>query len=241
MDENALIDALRAQGAAQFDPVGWRFIEALARRLAGYQGEARRVLDDRLAELLSRFSARLDEAGQKAADALACGTARFPQAAEALQRAFDSADYAGLKRMLVALETQDCSGPLAGLLAHIGQHAAPAADAPSAVAVGTEPRRELKSVSYFRSTWSKLSMDQELTHSLAQAPANAGPLNSHYLVLQSLSLMRDVAPEYLKQFMSYADALLWLDQADSVRNLPQKAAVRTEREKKSKAARGKAG
>lgn len=238
MGEDALVDRLRAQGAAQFDPVGWCFIEALLRRSERYQGAPRRVLDDRLAERLSRFSARFDHARNDAADALAKGVKRFPHAAEALQRTFDSADYAGLRRMLAGLDAQACSTPLAGLLASLGQHAAPALQSPSAVATGTALRRELKSVTYFHSTWSKLSVDQELSHALAQAPANAGPLNSHYLVLQSLGLMRELAPEYLKQFMSYADALLWLDQADSARGVPQKS---TAREKKSKGARGKAG
>ena len=73
-------------------------------------------------------------------------------------------------------------------------------------------RTELKAVRQFRSTWSKLSTQKQLTHALAQAPQNAGPINSHMLVLRSLALMRDISPDYLNRFMSYADTLLCLDQ-----------------------------
>jgi len=93
-----------------------------------------------------------------------------------------------------------------------------------AVATGTgeapsgtvSPARELKSLRYFRSTWSRLSAEQQLAQALAQAPENAGPLNSHLLVLRALQLMQDVSPDYLQRFMSYVDTLLWLEQADDL-------------------------
>ena len=66
---------------------------------------------------------------------------------------------------------------------------------------------------YFRNTWARLSAEQRLTQSLAQTPDHAGPLNSHHLVHRSLTLMREVSPGYLHRFMSYVDALLWVDQA----------------------------
>lgn len=73
---------------------------------------------------------------------------------------------------------------------------------------------ELKSLRYFRNTWSKLSVDRQVKKAFEQGPENAGPLNSHRLVLRSLQLMRDISPDYLNRFMSHVDALLWLDQAD---------------------------
>jgi hypothetical protein len=83
------------------------------------------------------------------------------------------------------------------------------------------PRQEIsdlvpssKPCGYFRNTWSKLSVDRHVTQAIEQAPENAGPLNSHRLVLRSLALMRDISPDYLNRFVSYVDTLLWLDQAD---------------------------
>ena len=73
-------------------------------------------------------------------------------------------------------------------------------------------RAELKSAQYFRNTWSKLSLNKQVTQALDQVPRNAGPINSHMLVLRSLALMREISPDYLDRFMSYADTLLSLEQ-----------------------------
>jgi hypothetical protein len=84
-------------------------------------------------------------------------------------------------------------------------------------------RAELKSMRYFRNTWSRLSVDRQVTQAIEQGPENAGPLNSHLLVLRSLALMRDISPDYLNRFVSYVDTLLWLDQADR-KNRPREQA-----------------
>ena len=73
---------------------------------------------------------------------------------------------------------------------------------------------ELKALSYFRSTWSRLSTEQRLAQSAAKLPENAGPLNSQHLVHQSLVLMRDLSPGYLERFIAHVDALMWLDQVN---------------------------
>jgi hypothetical protein len=193
-DHAATIAALREHGAEHFDPVRFRFIEALARRAEGYQGEARKLLDSRLAETLQEYSGRFEQAPGNAGEVVAQGS-------------------------------QDERSPLAELAAYIEQRSSVDAvlrvaddgelpiESASNSPAGTST--ELKSVRYFRDTWSKLSVDQQLAQALAQAPENAGPLNSHLLVLRAFERMRDLSPEYLNRFMSYVDALLWLDQADS--------------------------
>ncbi|WP_158558932.1 DUF2894 domain-containing protein [Rhodoferax lacus] len=80
-----------------------------------------------------------------------------------------------------------------------------------------EAGSELKSVRYFRNTWSKLSADQQVARALDLAPKNAGPINSHMLVLRSLALMRDISPDYLNRFMAYADTLLCLERGPAER------------------------
>ena len=98
------------------------------------------------------------------------------------------------------------------LVRQLGQASAENADVPLAGNAGA--RVELKTIRRFRNTWSKLSADTQLTQALAQAPKNAGPINSHMLVLRSLALMREISPDYLSRFMSYADTLLCLDQGE---------------------------
>ncbi|MFT4065733.1 DUF2894 domain-containing protein [Paraburkholderia sp.] len=71
---------------------------------------------------------------------------------------------------------------------------------------------ELPALDYFREVWSRVRAEKQLRQSLAPVPGNAGPLNSSSLVHRSLSLMRELSPGYLKQFLSYVDTLSWLEQ-----------------------------
>ena len=194
----ATIDAWRECGAHRFDPVRFRFIEALARRAAAHDGHVRRILDDKVARLLGTYGDELERARCAAADignsaASPCETTPGVQANR---------------------------GPLAELVDYLARHAPSSEDG----------RPELRTLRHFRSTWSRLSAHHRLRQSLAQVPKNAGPLNSHHLVHRSLTLMRDLSPEYLDRFMSYVDALLWLDQANAPRG-----------DSDRKAGRGKAG
>jgi hypothetical protein len=127
-------------------------------------------------------------------------------------------------------ENKTHPAPLADLVRHIRQRTAQELNGDSARDLGDHA--DLKALRYFRDTWSKLSVDQTVAHALATGPANAGPLNSHSLVLQSLQSMRDSSPEYLNRFMAYADALLWLDQANSSTTSAKGLAIRRESKKK---------
>ncbi|WNO05440.1 DUF2894 domain-containing protein [Rhodoferax mekongensis] len=78
---------------------------------------------------------------------------------------------------------------------------------------------ELKSVQQFRQSWQRMKVQDQVEHALQQGPANAGPLNSHRLVLRTLGLMQDLSPAYLHHFMSHLDTMLQLD----TMTLPQAA------------------
>jgi len=186
-DPAATVQAWRERGAHGFDPVRFRFIEALARRAAAQGGAARRLLDARVARLLAAYGDDLERA------AAAQGTAG------------DGASPPAAK------PAPSPRGPLAQLVEHIARQAS--AHGEGDVASRAVPASELKTLHVFRSTWSRLSADRRLAQSLAKVPENAGPLHSHHLVHRSLTLMRDLSPEYLARFMSHVDALLWLDQA----------------------------
>ena len=121
---------------------------------------------------------------------------------------------------------RDVLGDVAGHDARIGpiiealtQHAE-AADT-------STPRTELKSVRQFRSTWSRLSAQKQVSQALGQAPKNAGPINSHMLVLRSLGLMRSISPDYLNRFMVHVDTLLCLDEADKGKAPAKKAGAKS--------------
>ena len=126
----------------------------------------------------------------KAEKALADYTARYTQA------------QAAVRPTVVGDELDRPPTPLAALLEELTPMSLPGA--------------QLRSVRDHRETWARLRVEQTLTQALAAGPSNAGPLNSHALMLQALTLMRDIAPDYLQQFMTYADTLLWLDQAQGL-------------------------
>jgi len=195
---DATLDAWRERGAHRLDPVRFHFIETLARRAADHSGDARRMLDERVAALLAAYGEDLEKiSGEEVA----------------------------------AAAKQPARGPLAELTDHLAQHASSERMDPAT--------NELRMLQFFRSTWSKLSAERRLTQSLAKLPQNAGPLNSHNLVHQSLTLMRDLSPEYLNRFVSYVDALLWVDQANAGNAPSGTDAPRAESGKKT--ARSKSG
>ncbi len=91
---------------------------------------------------------------------------------------------------------------------------------------------EMKSVHQFKQAWSKISTEEKVTQALTQGPENAGPLNSHRLVLRTLALMRDLSPSYLQRFMSHIDTLLWLDKVNLKPTPAQSKPVKRARVKK---------
>lgn len=188
-DMVATLAAWRERGDHRFDPVRFRFIEAMAKRASAHDGVARRLLDEKLSKLMSAYADELGKASP----------------VDGKDASLNAASPRAIHR-----------GPLAELIDHIASQASPHrnnAAVNEAVPASFAPP-DLKSLAYFRSTWSRLSADRRLTQSLAKVPDKAGPLNSHHLVHRALTTMRELSPAYLEHFMTHVDALLWLDQAN---------------------------
>ncbi|KAG8155119.1 DUF2894 domain-containing protein [Burkholderia catarinensis] len=183
----ATLDAWREQGADRLDPVRFHRIDALERRAAMLDGDARALLDARLATLIEGFAEVVARAGEAVAASVAVDST------------------AGAPR----------SGALAVLVERLARDA-------QADRRGLDP--EL--VDYFRTMWSKVRTEQQYRQSLDQVPRNAGPLNSNSLVHRSLATMRELSPEYLQQFLSYVDALAWLEDLAGGGAQPEKEAPR---------------
>ncbi len=84
-------------------------------------------------------------------------------------------------------------------------------------------RAEHPRIQQFRKQLSQISVQKQVTQAIALAPQNAGPINSHMLVLRSLGLMRSISPDYLNRFMVHVDTLLCLDEADKGKPPAKKA------------------
>lgn len=236
-DARARIDRWRDSGADRADPVRFRFIDALARRASAYDGEARRRLEHRLAGLVADFGDRLSRDRIEApasgtslqrADAhsgLAALTARLGQAypQDALPDPHRAADPAAPPGTRPASQVPGASGTPAAVNAHRARHAEPAL------------------ADYFRDTWARVSVDRQLRDSQAGVPENAGPLNTNHLVHRSLSLMREVSPGYLEQFLSYVDALSWLEGMHAISLVPDREAPRAPVPRKPRARSSRSG
>lgn len=112
---------------------------------------------------------------------------------------------------------------LALLNAELAQRAGTAsAAAGEGSQASSTPLPELSSVRRFGQTWAKVATEQQMIEALAKAPKNAGPLNSHRLMLRALTQMRRLSPDYLRLFLAQMEALLWVE--DAVARLPKPTA-----------------
>lgn len=110
----------------------------------------------------------------------------------------------------VAAEPAACT-----LLADLNAHLQTVATQRNGPATGTMPAdpHELASVRRFRQAWETARTLERLEQALARSPANAGPLNSHALVVRSLRRMGDASTDYVRRFLAYAETLQWLEAA----------------------------
>lgn len=106
---------------------------------------------------------------------------------------------------------------LNALNAHIAQ-ASRAAGGDAPTSGGAWP--ELRSARRFRETWERLGAEAVVVQASHRAPENAGPLNAHMLTLRTLSLMSELSPHYLRRFLSSAETLLWMEQAQAALKAP---------------------
>lgn len=172
---------------------------------------------------------RLDPVGFHRIDALERRTAVLDGAARALLDARLATLIDGFAKR-VARADDDAEATRETMQAATG---APARGALAALVEGLArdaqaDRRGLdpELIDYFRTMWSKVRTEQQYRQSLDQVPRNAGPLNSNSLVHRSLATMRDLSPEYLQQFLSYVDALAWLEDLAGGGTQPEKEAPR---------------
>lgn len=225
-DRQAQLDALRASGAAERDPIRFAYLDALARRAATQAAPIRQLLDAKIRAVANEIASRpafvptkviQTNAASPLANLLTYINQHAHEQSEANQAATQTA---AVNPALIEISLGESSR----------------AESRSASAARTRQAPELKSVAYFRNEWSKLSTEQQLTQTLAQAPENAGPMNAQHLVLRSLQVMHDISPDYLQGFMSYIDTLIWLEHADPTKLLAGRSSA-SEGENKARTAK----
>jgi hypothetical protein len=190
--------------------------ELLARIATLRERGGERIDAPRLAQL--EALARRLPAQPRAVQALLRG--KVEGGIEALARRIDQAPPAPVqaaprRRVAAVPVARPACEPLARLNAHIRQAA---------------PVDELASVGRFRRAWSGTRAQDRMLQAASQKPANAGPLNSQMLVLQTLELMGALPGDYVRRFVGYAESLLWLEAVD-LRAPSSAAAAKSRRQK----------
>ncbi len=214
---DTLLASLRDEGAERFDAAGWHYLETLAQRAVAHEGSVRRMLGARLEQALATFAGRFAQARSAAAELVVKAGEKHPQAAAELQRLLAGGDFNGVRRLQATLEAGEQCAALAGLVSQLAPALTDAPGHPSAhhatsrTSATSSPTLELKTVRESRATWARMSVDKQLALAMKQAPKNAGPINSHMLVLRALAMMQTLSPDYLSRMVSYADTLLFLD------------------------------
>ena len=179
--------------------------------------DGKQALDAQIEHLRLAGAAGVDAVQWHYIETLAERLRLLPDPAQALLRqklaqtlqAFESRMTAhGTKA--VEPEPQQAPSPMALLL----QEMAPQ---PMATASGQSTwmpaHQESPRVQQFRKQLRTLSVQKQVSHAISQAPQNAGPINSHMLVLRALGLMRELSPDYLQRFMAYVNTLMVLEKA----------------------------
>ena len=216
-DVDAFLASLRDEGGERFDAAGWHYLDTLARQAAAHEGSLRRMLEVKLERAVAAFAGRFAQARSAAGELLAAAGTKHPQAAAELQRLLAEGDFKGLRYLGATLEARGQCAVLSELVARLesglsgGLGDLPAQHAVSRTTAAGEPGLELKTVRESRATWARMSVEKQLALAMKQGPKNAGPINSHNLVLRSLGMMQEISPGYLSCMVSYVDTLLFLD------------------------------
>ena len=200
-----MLDAWREQNADRLNPMQFRFIEVLERRAASHDGEARRLLDHRLSKLIEAYA--------------------------------DDLDIAASNADIATMRSVPTRGALGELVDHITNGAAARSDDLPVSDAAPQPAAfpQLEALDEFGKIWSKVRTESQVRQSLEQVPTDAGPLNSGSLVHRSLTLMRELSPSYLQQFLSYVDALSWMEQMNHGGAMADKDAQATGAKKRPRA------
>ena len=226
--------SLRNEGAQRLDPARFHYLELLSQRMATAPGGMRRILEGKLQVALADYGERFRQAQKAASDQLASLSAQHPDQARELHRLFAAGDYGGMRRLGAQSACNRPCAPLAQLNQYIQNVKRDGTDhrLGSSLVSDMAASSDMASVRRFREAWSRMAAEDQVDQAAGRGPVNAGPLNSHMLVLRSLALMRKLSPDYLRRFLSHVDTLLWLDQANQKYTPVKAKPARRSRQKK---------
>ena len=222
------IDSLQAQGAEQFDPAAFCFLQRQQQRLAQLRHTSPRTLA-RLAGAVSQLEQHMARSQQ------AVEQHWNRDAQPQLTPLYEQHDFKALLRQLAPAQAPS---PLAEVIAQLRQNGDPTPEpanrdplrallqeqegnlledeSPAPQPINDGPR-ELKALSRVRAGQQQQRKRRRIEDALTQTPSDAGPLNSHRLVTRAITALQELSPAYLDHFVSYVDTLMVLEKAGKKR------------------------
>ncbi len=198
---------LRKTGGDHFDPVRFRYIEAMVRRSARCSGAAASAIATRALDAIDAYRIALQQSdeGEPAPAATATRGAREGLAAltALLAKNSDEIIEAGSDNSLDQRLRQEELEIVRSLSGNDTT-----ANGPANITAG-----ELGAVRQMRDALHRVDTERRISRFSREAPDESGPLNPQRLVTDTLATMYQLSPRYLSRLISYADTLLWLEQA----------------------------
>lgn len=191
--EHLLLAEFRASGADQLDPVRFRYLEALAQRLAA-KGLQNTRHWQKLVQAISEFQAKGELANQAA------------QPDEPRQSSPLAALLAVLNQA-PEVPTTDSRSALEQLVFGTAAEGSVAAHHPAT----TGTLQPLKAMARVQADHGAQALQDRIRHAIEQTPKDAGPMNAHRLVSRAMAELQRLSPEYLNRFANYTDTLMALE------------------------------
>ncbi|MBK1885084.1 DUF2894 domain-containing protein [Marinobacter sp. DY40_1A1] len=187
------LEDLRNSGADQMNPVGFRYLEALALRLEakGLQHTPHwQKLEQAVADYKTRFE--VPQQSTQAIETLA------PSPLSALLDKLNQTQSAPQTQPRSTLEQLVFGAPEEG------------SEAPQRAAAAN-PRQPLKAMTRASADRGEQALQDRVRHAIEQAPEDAGPMNAHRLVSLAMAEMQRLSPDYLNRLVKYTDTLMALE------------------------------
>jgi len=80
---------------------------------------------------------------------------------------------------------------------------------------GSGEQLELQSMKKFRESMKYVNVDKIIAQAINDCPENPGPHNPQMLAVRSLTIMRELSPQYLRRFTSYIETMLFLEKSEA--------------------------
>lgn len=236
---NTVLSAMKTlteAGAANFDPVRYRYLEALIEQMGQTRHAVAVVLEQKALAALAVLEEDFTSARLGAETDVARIASKYPEEVELAQTLLSQGELDQLGLLVLRLRNEKTQVEVSDLKDRLhnpdklSQRSSNAlenlmrsevsrlvdATGPTANKPG-EPEGsrgdELRSIQPYRESLARINADKVVARAIAACPVDAGPLNPQKLIIRSLSSMRDLSPHYLNRFVTYMETLLWLEQA----------------------------